>query len=538
VFSATGCGSFRALMSVTAELAPPAPAPLAAISFRRRLDWFDLGVLTAFACVSVWVLAFDLWQVVVHHQVWTGTDGEFLVDQMQYLAWIKDAAHHVLVSDSFVIRSTPHDYFQPSIVISGALTRLGVAPWLALLLWKPVAVVAVFWAVRAYTRRTLSGLFDRRVALVLALFFASFGTIGDEWIPFESWGYPFALLGIAAMTGALVAYDGAREQDRVSWVPPVLGMVASFSHPWQGELLLLIVAGVEVPAWLGGDRRLRGLVLPAVTLAATALPLLYYAALAWADGTWHMAQAATRHHYPLWPLVKPLLPLLIAAAPAYLRRPRTFIEAATRVWLLAAVVIYALSSSSVSGTPLHAFSGITIPLAVLSVEGVTRLGLHRLPAWRAVAILLVAAATIPASLRIMRNVHQYVQPSVANANFIKPSERRALDYLRKNRQRGGVLTGGYLGVVVPAKTGRHTYLGSCLWSQPNCHARQGNVWNLFRGKFTPSAARAFVPQTGARFVLESCQDTSDLPRMIGPLIRSAKHFGCASVYELRVPTNS
>ena len=49
-----------------------------------------------------------------------------------------------------MLRSTPADYFQPAIAISGGLTALGMAPWLSLLLWKPVAVIAFFFAVRAF----------------------------------------------------------------------------------------------------------------------------------------------------------------------------------------------------------------------------------------------------------------------------------------------------------------------------------------------------------------------------------------------------
>ena len=94
--------------------------------------------------ISLWVLGLDLWQVIVHHRVWTGTDGVYIVDQQQYLSWIRDASNHVLSSNLYVLHPTPHDYFQPAVLISGGLTALGMAPWLSLLLWKPVAVVDLF----------------------------------------------------------------------------------------------------------------------------------------------------------------------------------------------------------------------------------------------------------------------------------------------------------------------------------------------------------------------------------------------------------
>ncbi|MGH2883880.1 MAG: hypothetical protein ACRDPA_14495, partial [Solirubrobacteraceae bacterium] len=54
---------------------------------KRRLDRFELSVLFAFAAVSLFVLAIDVGRVVFDGAVWTGTDGVYIVDQMQYLAW-------------------------------------------------------------------------------------------------------------------------------------------------------------------------------------------------------------------------------------------------------------------------------------------------------------------------------------------------------------------------------------------------------------------------------------------------------------------
>ena len=97
-------------------------------SSSTRLDPFDLLVLLAFAAISMWVLVLDLHRAAVHGLVWTGTDGFYIVDQMQYLAWIRDASHHLLASNLFVLRGTPADYFQPAVAISGVLTALGRRP--------------------------------------------------------------------------------------------------------------------------------------------------------------------------------------------------------------------------------------------------------------------------------------------------------------------------------------------------------------------------------------------------------------------------
>src|SRR6516225_11277615 len=161
----------------------PAPElpPVQAKPRQRRIDGFELSVLVAFSAVSVFVLAIDLWRVVFNGAVWTGTDGVYIVDQMQYLAWIRDASHHFLAGNLFVLRNTPVDYFQPAVVISGGLTALGMAPTLALLLWKPVAVVAFFFGVRAYARHGVAGDWPRRAVLVLALFFGSFTLVYGSW---------------------------------------------------------------------------------------------------------------------------------------------------------------------------------------------------------------------------------------------------------------------------------------------------------------------------------------------------------------------
>jgi hypothetical protein len=510
------------------------------------------------------VLALDLWQVVAHARVWTGTDGFYLVDQMQYLSWIRQAAHHLLAANMFVLRPTPADYFQPAVAISGVLVAAGVPPWLSLLLWKPVAVLAAFFAVREFAHRSLTGTWQRRAALALALFFGSFtviygsfGVIGDLFPAFLSWGYTFGLLAIAVMVFAMLSYQRARIRVeagtgwRAALAPAALGALAGLLHPWQGELLILVVIGGELVLRLGdrwslpagrrprlirgalrGRGWLHGIELPALTVVAAGLPLLYYVILGRADPSWGLARYASKHSFPLLTIVVAVIPLLLPAILAYRERPRSFLPAATRVWPAAALFIYFVSTSNVSATPLHAFEGITIPLSVLAIEGAGRLRFGRGPYRRLIAALAVALATIPATVYMLHSAEPIVAPSTGNANFIDPDERQALRYLAHDRQTGGVLTRFYLGAVVPAETGRRTFVGDCLWSQPECMWRAQLAQQLFDGSLPERMTRELVRQLGAPFVLADCQTPPGTDRVLAPLSRSILRFGCATIYVL------
>ncbi len=509
---------------------------------RRTLDGFELALLGVFGLLSLWVIAVDLWQVIVHHRVWTGTDGVYIVDQMQYLAWIRDASHHFLTSNLFVVQPTTADYFQPAVTISAGLTALGVAPWVSVLVWKPVAVVCAFFAVRAYTGASLAGQGARRAALVLGLFFGtfsivdgSFSVVGDLFLGFLSWGYTFGLLSVALLVFALLAYDRARRTGQRPWLAGFLGATTALLHPWQAEMMVVILVGAELVMWRASGRRPRALKLPLLTLAVTAVPLLYYFVLGKTDPSWELARDASKHAFSIVSIGIGLVPLLIPAAFAYRGRAPTFLSAVTRVWPLAALLIWALSATQVSATPLHAFDGIAIPLSVLAIQGVRRLGFERLPKPRLAGALLVALLTIPGTALLMHVVAGLAQPTPGNANFITANERSALHYLARNPRKGAVVTRFYLGTAVPGATGRSTYVGDCLWSEPECLSRAFWVQQLWSGALSPAKAVRFMRSTGARFLLADCQAPPTLSRTLAPLIVSTTRFGCASVYELDAP---
>jgi hypothetical protein len=519
----------------------PAPndAPVPREARARRIDWFELAVLAGFAAVSVWVVALDLWHTIGTGRVWTGADSFWGIDQFQYMAWVQDASRHLLVSNLFVLHSTPHDYFQPAIAVSGGLSALGLPPWLSLLLWKPIAVVALFYAVRGYVNRGLANRGARRAALVLALFFGSFtfvygavGTIGDLFPGFLAWGYPFALLGMAAMVAGLLSYDSARTNGSLRWSPGVLGAVASLLHPWNGALLIAVVIGGEliIPRRDRGTQR--QLAQLGLTVAMTVLPLGYYVLLGHVDLSWRLARQASKHAYPLWPIVLELAPLLLPALLAYRKRPRTFLGAASRLWPIAAFALFGLSTTRYAATPVHAFQGVTIPLSVLAVDSIRRLGFVRLPHPVVCGSVLIAAFTIPPTVWQMNIARRMVRPQSGNGNFITKDERRALHYLARDPRPGGVISRLYLGQLVPAQTGRHTFVGDCLWSQPGCRDRQVTVRKLFTGGLMRADARRFIATQHARFLLADCRQTVRLDKLLPEIIVAVHRFGCAAVYEV------
>lgn len=508
----------------------------------RRIDGFDLGLLALLALLSLWTLGLDVWQAHVHHLVWTGSENVYQEDGMQSMMWIQGILHHGASPDLWVLGRTPADYFQPLLGVSAGLAALGAAPYLALLAWKPVAVLAVFLAVRAYVRRLIDARWARRVALTLALFFGWARIIGDSWIVFWSWGYPFALISLACALAALILYAKGRESGRVGVLPGLLGALASWLHPWQGEILIIVLLASELALALSGGRarwrgpQWRGL---ALTVVLAALPLLYFAALVGLDPVWRREREAALFTYPFWHIAESFWPLVLGALLAYRVRPRDFLALATRVWPLAAFAVFGFSEWKGSGAT-HAFLGITVPLAVLAVEGVRSLPWRRLtpllpraPVLASVAVpALVLALTVPAGVEMLRIAKDTVRPKAGNGSFITHGENAALEYLARDPQPGGVLTRFYLGTVLPARTGRNAYVGDCFWSEPHCDQRSRMSEELLFGKLDARAARTFVRSSGARFVLGDCR-SHDLRATLAPLTAEVRRFGCATVYVLR-----
>ena len=227
----------------------------------------ELIAFAAFVIVACAPLALLVWRDLVNDWIWLGSDGGAAVqDQMQYVNWIRDAADNLLVSNHY--RSEPGEasYLHPLTVLSGGLVNLGLAPKVAYLLWKPVAILALFLAITAYVRRLVPAGRARWAALALALFYLPptvllFGddvdwtvTSGEMWPIDMLWGYYYSALGMAGLAAALLLYERDRRAGRLTLWAPLVGLLAGWLQPWAGALAVGIIAGSELVIVVLGRR--------------------------------------------------------------------------------------------------------------------------------------------------------------------------------------------------------------------------------------------------------------------------------------------
>ena len=399
----------------------------------------------------------------------------------------------------------------------------------------------------------LKGLAQRRVALVIALFYfapvAAFAarsqwrnesdlqTIASEiWPGRYLWGYPFTALAVAAFAAALLTYERDRTTRRVRAWAPALGLLCSWLQPWQGATLLVVLLGGEALQFRRTRANIRSLLL---TVVATIGPLAYYLFLSRHDAAWKLARDVNQADLLPWSaLLLCIAPLALPALLAYRRRGDTFQESAVRVWPFAAVGVYAFIAITHVGTLApHALQGLSIPLAVLAVAGVGSLNVRmpqRAVVWVA-AIALLALLT-PGLLQRFDQARD-VAANDSEPYYLRDGELRALEYLDANGLVGGVLASSFISPVVPGLTGRDTWLGLPSWT-PNYQVRRGVANTFFAGGIKPTNAVLFAASTHARFVLSDCRNRVDLTSVLRPYLRDVKHFECATVYELGRPTPS
>jgi hypothetical protein len=499
----------------------------------------------ALAAAGLWGLAPVAYlglKAVTAHESMTGAAGPFPADQLQYLAWIRSSGEHVLAANGFDLGTGGHVFLQPMFLISGLLWRLGMDIAVSYLLWLPVTVAVLYIGFRRFIWDTLSEPMARAVTLVLALFFVTpavlvawtstgLWTIAGELAPSSGLhGYfPGSIAtGLLAlfMVGLDRVLDPPPETGRVrgrylGWTTAA-GALMTWLHPWEGEVALLVILGLLLLARF--RRSHLRLLVPAFGMA---LPLLYYLLLPRIDLAWKMAylNSPSIRPNPLL-LIPALAPLVLLGAPGLVGaerwRPR---EQILWLWPLVALIAYFLTPA-VKDAP-HALEGMALPLLVLAARGWRR---ARLPRWFAVAA--IALSTIPGLVYWFKLFHDAL-PYDPQALLLRADETKALAYLERTPAPGGVLASLRISAVVPAYTGRRTWIGEDTRWTPNYDGRFAAVSALFGEGLSSQAARNFLYQVGARYLLADCEPGFSVARP-EPLIVKQQHFGCVAVYQLAV----
>jgi hypothetical protein len=477
-----------------------------------------------------------------------GADGELGGDQLQYLAWVRDASAHGLAADLFRLTDIRRVYLEPLFTISGGLYRLGLPLSIAYMVFKPVAIVALGAGAVAWARRMFGNQAGARAATVaLSLFLGTPATeffgwthsgkgglafplflIGSELHGADKiWGYTPSAIALGLMPIALLATERALGGATVPQPPRArragaialaagAALIAAWLHPWQGVTLILILVG------LAGLRRGRGAAALVVPAVAAALPLLYYYVLSHTDPAWSLASTyeATKRA-PAITLIVGFGPLALLAAPG-LRRPRgEMIEQALLLWIAATFVNYFLNDSF----PPHAYQGLAFPFSVLAVRGFQRLRLPTVLGWVAVGLLTIPGMVLDAR----KLVRTFDKPLVQY--YLPHDDVLALNWVTHHAPPGGVLAPIPFASVIPSQTGRAVWVGNGYWSRD--YPKQSKLANrLFKGHLRPAPARSFVTRSGARILVADCVHRADLTKAIAPLLASTHTFGCARVYVL------
>jgi hypothetical protein len=524
-------------------------------------------VLVVAALAAVWAFAPIVYLVVdvlrdggVLSGAGSATAG---ADQFQYLSWIREAGAHGLIANQFELAPNPAAFLHPMFLLSGIAWRLGLPLQLALLFWEPIAIVVMVGGFAAYVARSEHGR-ARLGVLLLAIFYLTpmlavldwthqlrFAQVFELHLGMEElspawqlWGYLPTAISLGLMPLALLAGERAlehRARNRYLPAAAAASLAVAWLHPWQGATLVLVWIGIV--CWGRGWRARLPLLVPA---GIALLPLIYYQLLARYDHAWQVAQAQNRQpHFPVWVLAAALGPLAVPALVGLLNRPRDAHERITRLWVGAGLLVYFAGHTF----ELHALQGLSLPLAVLAAAGWRRAfraqsgagsppqTSHGLRSSAAGARLSAVAATLAIALVTVpgviwsaawyrTSIRGHFEPYIFTA-----SEHAALTFLEHAPRRGGVLAGRYLGMAVPAFTGRSTWVGHKVWT-PDYAQRVNQAGALLSGRLGPRRARSLVRSAGAAYLLSDCSDRADMRKLLGPIVTGVDRFGCVRVYAL------
>jgi len=507
------------------------------------LDAFDLAALATLTLVSASVFA----PILRAGLPLSGAFGLWPEDQLQYFAWIREAAHHLIIGNRFDLARTPRTFLDPAFAFSGLVhAATGLSIPLSFFLWQPAALLLLFAGYRAYVRRLATERAHRAIALWLALFaisplfvalklsgLAPPGLVREAflyayaaWTAGIFWGYPVTAVALALMPVVLLGLDSWRQtrRARTLWLICAAALLISWIHPWQGATLMLVIVTVEGLHYRRtGNAPLAGLLL---VVGALLLPAVYYQLLTILDPVWKIYRMQNASPRRLLAPMLAFLPLAAPAALAYRLPAMSWQELAVRIWPLTALLVYLLPFGTY---PVHAVEGVALPLGILAVQGVFSLR-WRLPS-SVVIGLVVGLMLLPGWAYNLFQLRTQLAGFKSRWYFTIPGEQSALAALEHDPRPGGVLASVWLGALVPSTTGREVYVGHDSWS-PDFFGRERAVRDLFTGRLGEQAGQAFVRATRARFLLAGCGEQADLTSTLGPLLAAVRRYDCATVYEL------
>ena len=375
-----------------------------------------------------------------------------------------------MIANPFVLEPTGTVLVHAGLLLSGAVTALGVDPAIWYLLWKPVAVVVLFVAAHRvrpahHQRRVASTCVARRRTLLP-------GAGGDDhrsrsrrrglrpaphprhynalWTVWALWGLPFTAITIRLATDA-PCLRACPDRLRVGPVAAGVALLCAWLQPWQGATLLTILVATELLRRADGERRMHVLV---ATVVAGKRSLLYYFVLGQVDDSWRLAgEINLGSELPTWMFaaafaIDSARRLLSSSVPP---GSRTF---AVRVWPVAALGQYCVLQIGQIGTfPLHAIEGLAFPFGTLAVIGV-RHAFRDVPAQRRRVVLtigtvLIVLLLVPSTIWRLGDDRDHVLSGETPSPFFLRRGERARESLREQPGEGGVLSEIYLGVLVP-----------------------------------------------------------------------------------------
>ncbi len=272
---------------------------------RGPLEVWEWLMLAGVALLSMAVLG----PLLLKGRELSGSDGLFPPDQLQYLTWIRQAGAHWLIGNEYDFRADHRVFLHPGFLISGLVHRwTGASLQVSYLaVWKPVAVLVVFFGCRQYVRRLVPAGWPARVALFLALFtvmpwsalarqlgagpqrmYTLDFISGEMWTGQTLLGYLMTAIAVYMVPLVLLGVERARGggSRRLLALSALGALLIMWLQPWQGAELVIVIVAVEL--W----RRFRHGVKPDFSLvwvcAAAALPAFYYLWLGVFDrsGSW------------------------------------------------------------------------------------------------------------------------------------------------------------------------------------------------------------------------------------------------------------